>query len=276
MSLESYSTWRFLLCLMKEEALSLDSILSPSERENFYSSWESFKGKDEPAKAWQVHSGFPVISDVMQFEDKPVFRAKVFQSRSKLRKINPYHNTPYYRIPFWHPIHYLTVAEQMYHASMEYFRKDNHKFVVTEIPSFDLKEKIVWAPRTNGYVSIIGLHKLLAGKWERGRAVESFTCLLVDDKEKKFYGSVSGTCFIGFRSYVKAHKDLMEKKEGSKERMSRLIKDQAEQHNDLLTKRTDLTAQTDELLARVRDDLPIDEKVLHNFFSLYDLNRKVA
>jgi len=255
----------------RDISVTLESILSPKEISRFHDGWSSFKGKKNIASPHNVHGGFPIISEVFQFEDKPVFRARVFQGRNHLRKINPYQNAPYYLIPFWHPIHYITAGEQMYHGMMELHRPNNNKLVATEIPELDLKEKLCWPGRVNGHVSGIGMYKVLAGSWERGKAVERYVCLFYDDKKEKVYGSFNATIFLTLRSHIKTLKYLRDGKDGSQEKMIRLIQDQAAQHKYLLQPRTDLTSSSEELIETIRKDKIPPESDMINFFSLYDI-----
>jgi len=254
----------------KRKSLNLESFLESEDIERFHTQWEKFTGKNELSVPYDVHNGKPVISKVFQFEDKSIFRARVFQGRKHLRQINPYNNAPYYQIPFWHYIHLMIVGEQLYHGMMELHRPNNYRYIVTEIPELSLKEKIFWPGRVNGHVSAIGKYKTVMGSLEKGKLSEKYYCLIYDDEERKEKGSFSTTNFIGFRSFFKTTNDLVEKKLGSKERMIRLIETQEREHNYLLQPRTDLTSSGEELIEKVESGGIPSEEELINFFSLYD------
>jgi len=259
---------------MSEFTLKLEDFFSSEDFEKFNSQWNNFPDKDKLTLPSEVHMGNPVIGKVMQLEDKSVFRTKVFQGRNKLRKINPYYNAPFYLMPFWHLVHYWLTGEQFYHACMEKIRPNNHKCFVRDLPGeVKIEKPIFWPSKVQGHVSVIGLHKILKGSWERGKALESFTIHFYDDKQNKSYGYLSGACFMQFRSYVRAYQDLKEMKDGSFERMLRLVENQESNHQYLAIPRNDLLISGEELKENLRKGILPTEEVVDNFFSLYNLDK---
>jgi len=251
--------------------LQLEDVLSPGEISEFHQEWQDFKGKNTVADPYEVHNGLPVISKVFQFKDKPIFKARVFQGRNRLRKINPYHNAPFYLMPFWHIDHFWRVGEQMYHASMEKHRPNNQEYIIRDLPKlFDIKDSVYWPSKVQGHVSMTAIHKVKVGSWERGKAMELFTGHYQDDKTDTYYGSMTGVCFLALRSYVRCLRDIEADVPGSKEKMIRVIENQGVSHKYMLAPRTNLTTSSEELIAMVQNGGISDTGKLADFFSLYD------
>jgi hypothetical protein len=254
--------------------LSLDDFLNLEEKKRFEEDWQKFKGKDKPASPSEVHMSFPVISEVLRFEDKMVYRARVLQSERRLRKVNPYFNANRYLMPFWHPVHYLMAGEQFYHACMEQTRPDNCKYFVREIPMFDLRRPIYWPSRTNGHVSAIGIIKMLKGSWESGNAREQFSVDFVDDVTGTLYGGGYGLCFVNFRSFYKSVQGIKKGVPEAREKLIRQIEEQAALHEKLLIPRKTLLSTKDKLIEALnKQELPEEE--ITDFFNFYDRGTEV-
>jgi len=260
---------------MELSPIKLEEVLNQEEIARFNEQWQRFKGKEEPAEPSEVHMSFPVISQVMRFEDKLVFRARVLQSERRLRKVNPYFNADRYLMPFWHPIHYIMVGEQLYHASMEIARPNNNRYFVKEIPVLDLRRPVFWPSHTNGHVSVVGIVKILKGSWESGRAREQFSGELIDDKTGAAkYGSGYGICFVNFRSFYETMRDLKAGKPESREKLIRQIEEQDALLRKLYFPRQTLMAKKEELIdALKRGEVP-EEKII-DFFNFYDQGMEV-
>ena len=119
-------------------AKTIRDVLTNEEIKKYEENWKNFKGKYKLNSARNVYSGMPVISEVYQFENYPIFRVHVFSKR--LRKFDPYFQTAEksrgYIIPFWHVQHYFMVLEQLYHASKRLILGDEHDKVITkDIPN---------------------------------------------------------------------------------------------------------------------------------------------
>jgi hypothetical protein len=256
--------------MVNSRILKLEDMLSKEETDVFNMEWSMFEEKNKLSSPYEVHNAFPVISKIYQFRDKLIFRAKVFQRRDYLRKINPYHNAPFYLIPFWHAYHYVCVAEQIYHAATEKFRPNNQKYIVKDLPYFDLNKPIYWPAKHQGHISAVGLIKLRRGSWERGNAIETYTCHFIDDKSGEDYGSAGGLCLVGFRSYVQTMNNLKAGNPEAAEKLIRSIQGQEISHSRLYKRRDNLTICADELIETIRNGRIPNEEAMDDFFSLYE------
>ena len=251
--------------------LKLEDFLNDEEVERFHEEWESGKRKLPLAEPYEVHSAMPVISKAWQFEDKPIFRARVLQKR--LRETNPYHNARCHLMPIWHPIHVGEVAEQMWHVNKKLSVPNYNRTAVYEAPQIELRAPIRWETNdANGNISVIALYKLMRGSWADGNSIEIGTWLFFDDKKQQFEkAKYYANCFASWRSYVKAYRNLQEGKPDALKRMRNLILDQSSQHKRLLNPRTDLREnEAEELIEKCKNKtLTLEE--LDHFFSLYNL-----
>lgn len=241
--------------------VTIKDILSKDEIERYHKYWNSFEGKYRLNSPKRVHSGMPVISEVYQFEDKPVFRTHVFQR--KLRKFNPYFISNKYFHPFWHAQHYFMVMEQLYHAGVNKVR-DNSKLIVKDIPErFKWRKPTFWDCPTSVELILEGLGEVGAHKQER-------TCFtFYDDKKNRPIAEVDVMTFYQPRAYLR---DLERVKQGDSKAIDALIRKvhhQAIFHGEMDKPRTTLVSTEGELIKRLKSG-EIPEAELDDFFSFWD------
>jgi len=255
---------------MEIPPFSLEDLLTKEEISDFHQRWKIFNDKYALSSPYEVHGALPVISKVFKIEGKNVFRARVFQKKKHLRSLNPYFNAPYYLHPFWHPHHYSTVVEQLYHASTEIIRPNNNIYNAKDIASQEIKKSVFWPAHNNGNVSVIGIYKLRKGSWNRGKATEQFKGIIVDDETGEEHYNMNAICFINFRSFYIAYENLKAGTPGARERMHRLISDQERKLSELNFQRQYLKSSAEELISCLsRGEIPDIESVV-DFFSFYD------
>ena len=63
--------------------MALQDVLTEDEIQAYHAEWGLFTGKYKPETPYNVHSGLPIIGQVFQFEDKPIFRAHILKRRLK-------------------------------------------------------------------------------------------------------------------------------------------------------------------------------------------------
>ncbi|MCK4521874.1 MAG: hypothetical protein KAU20_04825 [Nanoarchaeota archaeon] len=241
--------------------ITVESILTPKEILRYKEEWKTFENRYDLNSEYHTHSGKPVISQVFRFEDKPLFRAHVFDRQ--LRKIDPYFIAEKHLIPFWHISHYQTVLEQMYHASMREI-KDTDKCFTKDIPQeFKLSKSISWSDNVS--VELILKPKRQTDKY----SIENCYFTLYDDKIDEVKGRVSVRNFVKHRAYIGSIERLKQGDNGALEELVRKIEKQDLNHKRLIKQRQNLQTTKDYLIDKLRIGT-IPEEELHDFFSFWD------
>jgi len=244
--------------------MQLKDILTPNEIDEYHRQWKNFKGRYKLNSPYNTHSGMPVISEVYQFPSKTLFKARVFQE--KLRGFNPYFIANECHSPFWHSLHYLIVAEQLYHASSNLLRDNSKLFGKDPDIKLKIRKPTFWTVHRAGISVELILESLRKSKdyfVERG----NFT--IYSDKESEILANVTALAFWQERAYIKEIKAI---KAGDKEATSRLIRKTERQdvwQKRLYNPRTNLPDK-DFLIAQLKQG-KIPESELHDFFSFWDM-----
>ncbi len=238
-------------------------ILTEGELSRYNQGWESFRGRYNVNSPKNVHSGMPVISEVYQFEDKPIFRAHVFGRR--LRKFDPYFIASEHPMPFWNAQHYLMVGEQMYSATLHLAIGDEYnRRVAKEVPiEFNWKKPMFFIDNAS-----IELIRVEEGKL-RGYDKETGYFTIYSDKTGRVLSRMSAMSFWQDRTYIQLLKKLRQGDQSSMERLLRVIEAQDLTHKRRTPKRQTLTTSKDELIELVRLGQYPQEK-FDDFFSLWD------
>ena len=238
-------------------------MLNEVELSRYNRGWESFKGRYKVNSPKNVHSGMPVISEVYQFEDKPIFRAHVFGRR--LRKFDPYFIASEHPMPFWNAQHYLMVGEQMYSATLHLAigNKYNRR-VAKEVPiEFNWKKPIFFIDNVS-----IELIRVEEGKL-RGYDKETGYFSIYSDKTGRVLSRMSAMSFWQDRTYIQLLKKLRQGDQFSMEKLLRIIEAQDLIHKRRTPKRQTLTTSKDELIGLAQLGYYPQEK-FDDFFSLWD------
>lgn len=243
--------------------MKIEDILSKEEIKEYHEEWENFRSKYKLNSSYNVHSGMPVISEVYQFEDKPVFRAHVFQK--KLIRFNPYFISNEYHNPIWHSMHYFIAVEQLYHASSNLIR-DNSKLVGKD-PDIKLKIRIpiFWRVHVGGISVELILEELRKTK---DYFAERTNFSFYKGNESKKLAEVTVLAFLQDRVYIKEIDSI---KKGCKESIERLIRKinwQDMWQKRQLKSRANLPNK-DYLITQLKQG-KIPEAELHDFFSFWD------
>ena len=241
--------------------MKAEDILNREEFERYKEEWVNFRGRYKPNKEYNVHSGLVVISEIYQFEQKPIFRAHVFNNW--LKKFDPYFIAEKYLMPFWHITHYNIVLEQVYHAASTLIR-DRNRLHVKDVPlEFRLKEPVFW--RDNVSVELIIEEKRKTKEY----LIEDLHFTIYDDKKDKEKSRISVRTFVEPRAFIKELKRL---KSGENEALKKLIKKIERQEINLKRlkrPRKNLRATKEELVEALKNGY-IPEEDLYDFFSLWD------
>lgn len=258
---------------MKKDTLTVEDILTEQEVKEYHSQWNSFRDKhknkpykNKPLSPYEVHSNKPVIGELFQFKDYPIFRSRIFQKR--LKEMDPYFITKHYLTPFWHLVHYMIVTEQMYHASMDKIRK-HEDFIVRDIIDNlkEIKEPIFWRDK----ISVELIYQLRAEN--NKRKIERGHSTFYSDIDNTVKGKLSYSTIVGFRKWIKILNNF---KNGDKESLDLLIKQIETQDNHLrrlITPRQNLQTSKEELIIKLKKG-NIPEEQLYDFFSLWDKKEK--
>ena len=237
----------------------IGDILTEEEIKKYEEEWKNFRGKYKINSGYNVHCSLVVIGEVYQFQDKPVFRAHIFNKR--LRKVDPYFIAEKCLLPFWSREHYFITAEQLYHASMQRIR-GNLTFSVESGSSTKFKRKTFW--RDN-----ISVELLYFSRERGGLTIEDCFFTWYDDKKNRIMGKMHLKISVTDRAFVR---DLKALKRGDKEALKGLLRKIERQDINLhrLKKpRKDLKTTREELTeALKRGEIP--EEKLIDFFSLWD------
>jgi hypothetical protein len=118
--------------------MALQDLLSEDEIKKYQEQWGLFTGKYKLETPYNVHSGLPIIGQVFQFENKPLFRAHIFKRRLK-KAFDPYFvSGDGYLHPHFHLTHYFFPIEQIAHASLGRIIPNYEHYVITD--RFDTKK----------------------------------------------------------------------------------------------------------------------------------------
>ena len=243
--------------------VNINDILTKEEIEQYRGEWSSFKGRYKLNSPKNVHSGMPVISEVYQFEDKPIFRAHVFGR--KLRKFDPYFIASEHPMPFWNAQHYLMVGEQMYSATLHLAIGDEYnRRVAKEVPiEFNWKKPMFFIDNAS-----IELIRVEEGKL-RGYDKETGYFAIYSDKTGRVLSRMSAMSFWQERTYVQLLGRLREGDGSAMEKLTRVIEAQDLIQRRRTPKRQTLTTSKDKLMALAQSGQYPQEK-FDDFFSLWD------
>lgn len=245
--------------------MKVEDILSNKEMEEYYKQWNQFSGKFTPEHPYNAHSNLPVIGKVLQYKDKPVFRAKVL--KSTLKKINPYFTDPKYPHANLHLMHYFLPIEQIGHASLERLIPDYHQFMITE--KFNSKKPIMANKRIHFDKNHPSIELIADLKQGKNRLVLRGDFTFYEDNDN----SVLQAWFLEglgeFREYANCIRQL--KEEHNPEVAKNLIKKikvRSEKRLEMLKQRKNLPDRDYLINQLKKGNLP--EKELHNYFSDWD------
>ena len=243
--------------------VTINDILTKEEIEQYHEEWKSFKGRYRLNSPKNVHSGMPVISEVYQFGDKPLFRTHVFGRR--LRKFDPYFIASEHPMPFWNGQHYLMVGEQMYSATLHLVMGDEYnRRVAKEIPiEFNWKKPVFFIDNIS-----VELIRVDEGKL-RGYDKETGHFTIYSDKTWRVLSRNSTSSFWQDRIYVQLLKRLRQGDQSAMEKLIRVIEAQDLTQRRRTPRRQNLSTSKNELMDLIQAGQYPQEK-FDDFFSLWD------
>lgn len=245
--------------------MKLTDVLTGEEVEDYYKQWGDFGGKFTPQTCLDAHSGLPVIGRLFQYEDKPVFRAKVL--KRTLKRFDPYFMANEYLHPNFHTMHYFSPIEQVGHASLDRLVDGYGRFLIVERFSISRSQEML-SPVSfdESHPSIEAVIDLK--QWKR----KFFGEITVTFYEDSNNGPLQTWFLEGkgeLRNYVRCIERLKKGDESVREELVRKIEGENLRHRHLIVPRKTLVTTKEELIKAIRGG-EIPEEELHDFFSLWD------
>jgi len=249
--------------------MKLQDLLSGGQMDDYHRQWSEFEGKFISQVPRRVHSSLPMIGQVFRYEDFPVFRAKIL--KCSVRRLNPYCEADIYLHPNFHPEHYLSVGEQMVHASMPFLIDDYFKYIITDRFSMSLPQEMyekIHFDKNHPSVEVI-LNVRNGRTWFLGTADVSF----YEDSDNRVLQTWHYEGKGELRPYVKCMEKLR-KGEDVRDELVKKIEGQDRKHRHLIVPRKTLVTTKEELIEITRNgEIPLtkeEEEKFHDFFSLWD------
>ena len=242
---------------------SVSDILSEEQIKRYRKDWREFKGKYILNSSKNVHSGMPVISEVYQFENYPVFRAHVFGRR--MRKFDPYFIASQHPMPFWNAQHYLMVGEQMYSAvSHLVIGPEYNKRVAKEVPiEFNWKKPVFFIDNIS--VELIRFEEGKSRKYNK----ETGYFTIYSDKNGRLLSKMSALSFWQPRAYLQDIEKIMQGDNSAIDDLIRKIEAQANNHRRMRKPRITLKSSQSDLVEALKEG-HVPEEELHDFFSFWE------
>lgn len=244
----------------------LKDLLSEDEIREYHEEWNSFTGKYKPETSYNVHSGLPIIGQVFQFEDKPIFRAHIFKRKLK-KAFDPYFTSKDgYLHPFFHTVHYFFPIEQAAHVSFSRIIPNYWDYLI--IDRFDrnrypiMEEKVNFSK--NNPVSIEIIPDVKIGK---NRFIARLSATFYEDRTNK---SLQVWYFEGMGRLRRHLENIQRLKDGDSSAIKDLIIEIEAtdvKHKKMINPRN--YTPKNELIQRLNNG-EIPEEELHDFFSLWE------
>lgn len=247
--------------------MALQDLLSEDDIKRYHQEWASYTGKYEPETSYNVHSGIPVIGQVFQFEDKPIFRAHIFKRR--LRKaFDPYFTSSEgYLHPNFHTVHYFFPIEQIAHASLGKLIPNYEQFIITD--RFDTKKPPVMKEKIDFEKTRASIELIPNIKFGKNRFVTKGSATFYNDKTDQDLQIWYLEGFGELREYVKNIQRLKKGDTSAVEDLTRKIEAVDKKHQKMSNPRRYVPKPG--LIGRIKAG-EIPEEELHDFFSYWDRN----
>lgn len=249
--------------------MDLTDFLSQDEIKDYHLQWANFKGKFTPETPYAVHSSLPVIGKIFQYEDKPVFRAKIL--KRALRKLDPYFlGKKGYIHSNFHITHYFLPLEQIFHASVPGLVSNYNDYLLTD--KFG-KEPPLMNSRVhfdNNHPSVGIAVKL---KQNKKKFVFRFATTFYEDTDNSILQEWYIDGVAVFRPYANCIHNLREDfTDEIRDELIRKIDAWSIRHERLINPRESLPDK-DDLIEKLNSGL-LPERELHDFFSLWEPDKK--
>ena len=241
-------------------------LLSQEEIEGYHQEWASFSDKYRPESPYNVNSGLPVIGQIFQFRDKPIFRAHIF--KRKLQKaFDPYFvSKDGYLHPFFHTTHYFFPIEQIYHASMPRLVPNYHDYITTD--RFDSKRPTEMKEKKDFKKTNASVELVLFVQIGKNRFVARGSTTFYDDRTNKALQTWYLEGIGELRKYVQNMQKLMRGDTSAVDDLIREIEAVDVKHQKMIIPRNYFPK--DKLIDRIRAG-EIPEEEIHDFFSFWDI-----
>lgn len=246
--------------------MALQDLLSEDEIKRYHEEWSSFTGKYKPETHYNVHSGLPIIGQVFQFEDKPVFRAHIFKRKLK-KAFDPYFTSNQgYLHPNFHLCHYFFPIEQIAHVALARLVPNYQHYII--IDRFDTKKPSIMKGKVdfdrNHATSIEIIPKVTLGK---NRFMARGSTTFYEDKTNEVLQVWYLEGFGELREYVKNIQKLREGNTSAVDDLIREIEAVDKKHQKMINPRS--YVPKNDLIERIKAG-EIPETELHDFFSYWD------
>ena len=127
--------------------MKLQDLLSEEEINKYHQKWKLFNKKYNLETPYNVHSNLPIIGQVFQFENQPLFRAHIFKKILK-RTFDPYFiGKDGYLHSSFHLTHYFFPIEQIAHVVLSKLIPNYGNYMV--IDKFDSKRPPLMKGKAN-------------------------------------------------------------------------------------------------------------------------------
>jgi len=242
--------------------MALQEILTEDEIKRYNEEWSSFTGKYKPETSYNVHSGLPIIGQVFQFEDKPIFRAHIFKRKLK-KAFDPYFTSNQgYLHPNFHLCHYFFPIEQIAHVALTRLVPDYSHYVITD--RFDTKRPSIMKGKIDFKKTRVSIEIIPRVTLGRNRFAVRGSATFYDDRVNEPLQIWYLEGFGDLREYVKNLQKLKEADVSAIDDLIREIEAVDKKHQKMIHLRT--YSPKGELIAKIKSG-EIPEEEIHEFFS---------
>ncbi|MEA3248348.1 MAG: hypothetical protein U9Q73_01450 [Nanoarchaeota archaeon] len=245
--------------------MELQDLLSDDKIKKYHKEWNSFSGKHRLETPYNVHSGLPVIGQVFQFENKPIFRTHIFKRKLK-KAFDPYFISENgYLYPYLHLTHYFFPIEQIAHVALSKLIPNYNHYLITD--RFDSKKSLIMKEGVDFKETRVSIELLPNVTRGRNRFVVRGSATFYNDKTEESLQIWYLEGFGELRRYVKDIQKLKKGDTSAVEDLVRKIDALDVKHKKMLNPRDYIPK--DELIRKLRNR-EIPEEELHDFFSYWD------
>jgi len=243
----------------------IQDLLSKEEIRKYHKEWYAFAEKYKPETPYKVHSGLPIIGQVFQYQNKPIFRSHIFKRKLK-KAFDPYFTgREGYLHPYFHLSHYFFPIEQIAHVALSKIVPNYQYYIVTD--RFDNKKPIVMKGKIDFKDTRASIEILPSVTRGKNKFVVRGSATFYEDRtnEPLQIWHLEGVGVL--RKYVE---NIQRLKQGDSQAVEDLVREIEVidiKHKKMINVRN--YPEKDELIKKLREG-KIFEKKLHDFFSYWE------